>query len=712
MAVKHEIKSQLAKLLATEDLVVEHRHVETAQFNVQTRVLTLPLWEKASNIVYDMLVGHEVGHALFTPNEDPPRSIPHQFLNIVEDARIEKLMKRKYMGLAKTFYGGYRELSDEDFFCLEGEDVSKMNLADRANLWFKIGNYIDIKFTDEEQEIIDMISETETFADVILAAEVLYKFCKTQKQEEKVANIVTPPEQQGASGQQSEQTENQSESNSEGGSSDEQNDESSDSPISESPTSSGDDAEEFEPETITATNLEENLKELVKENSSENIYLELPKLNLDSVVVGNGKVHLETTKFFECQGTRRSSEYDIYEKVDSEFVKFKRSAQKEVNYLVKEFECKKAADSYARATTARTGVLDCSKLHTYKYNEDLFKKVTTLADGKNHGLVFVLDWSGSMNKVLLDTLKQLYNLIWFCKKCSIPFDVYAFTNEWNRSVFDYETGKYETVDPQSHYEKEANLLCVPDHFSMLNILTSKVSTKEMETQMLNIWRIAYYYSSNWTCGYSVPERMGLSGTPLNEAFVALHQILPKFQRENKLQKVQCIVLTDGEAAHLVRHVEFERNNGDIDIGARRLNPDSCIIRDRKLGTTYQVHYGYHEFADTMLKNLRDNFPYVNFIGIRVLEIRDANSFMKLYYEQYSDEYNKVQSEWKKQRSFTIKTSGYHAYFGLSATSLSQDSEFEVDDGATKAKIKTAFIKSLKTKKLNKKVLGEFISLVA
>ena len=86
--------------------------------------------------------------------------------------------------------------------------------------------------------------------------------------------------------------------------------------------------------------------------------------------------------------------------------------------------------------------------------------------------------------------------------------------------------------------------------------------------------------------------------------------------------------------------------------------------------------------------------------------------MKLYYEQYSDEYNKVQSEWKKQRSFTIKTSGYHAYFGLSATSLSQDSEFEVDDGATKSKIKTAFIKSLKTKKLNKKVLGEFISLVA
>ena len=60
MTVQHEIKSQLAKLLATEDLVVEHRCIETAQFNVHTRVLTLPQWERASNDVYDMLVGHEV----------------------------------------------------------------------------------------------------------------------------------------------------------------------------------------------------------------------------------------------------------------------------------------------------------------------------------------------------------------------------------------------------------------------------------------------------------------------------------------------------------------------------------------------------------------------------------------------------------------------------------------------------------------------------
>lgn len=127
MAVSHEIKSQLAKLLATEDLVVEHRKVETACFNVHTRVLTLPMWEKASNKVYDMLVGHEVGHALYTPDENwiKEHKIPPQFVNIVEDVRIEKLIKRRYAGISKTFYHGYKELSDQDFFGVECDDISK-----------------------------------------------------------------------------------------------------------------------------------------------------------------------------------------------------------------------------------------------------------------------------------------------------------------------------------------------------------------------------------------------------------------------------------------------------------------------------------------------------------------------------------------------------------------------------------------------------------
>ena len=41
-----------------------------------------------------------------------------------------------------------------------------------------------------------------------------------------------------------------------------------------------------------------------------------------------------------------------------------------------------------------------------------------------------------------------------------------------------------------------------------------------------------------------------------------------------------------------------------------------------------------------------------------------------------------------------------------------DGEFEVKEDATKAEIKRAFTKSLKGKKMNKKILSEFIELVA
>ena len=187
MAVNHEIKSQLAKLLATEDLVVEHKKVETACFNVHTRVLTLPMWEKASSVVYDMLVGHEVGHALYTPDEDWTLKvqIPPQFVNVVEDARIEKMMKRRYPGLSKTFYRGYDQLSRDDFFKLEDEDISTFSLADRINLYFKIGSFVDIVFENlEESNLVKKVADAETFDDVLKVSEELYKYCKEQQEKE------------------------------------------------------------------------------------------------------------------------------------------------------------------------------------------------------------------------------------------------------------------------------------------------------------------------------------------------------------------------------------------------------------------------------------------------------------------------------------------------------------------------------------------------
>ena len=718
MIVKHEIKSQLAKLLATEDLIVEHKVVQTAEFNVHTRVLTLPKWDRASNNVYDALVAHEVGHALYTPDRNWYKEIqiPPSFVNIVEDVRIEKLMKRRYAGLAKCFYTGYNELNDDDFFDIDGRDLTDFNIADRVNLHFKVGAWNDVPFSVSEKEIVSLVANTETFDDALEVAKKLYEYCKQEledKQKEEFEteedngdevdlNINANNSEKDCEEGEEEELDYQTKSQDMGG---------GEGQSEPQPQSQG--GFENEPEVETASSLEEALKDLTNtQNNLENTYFELPKLNLKKVIISNEFVHnnlnvswIEQEKEHKKMLEERNFQYhDIYDEVDSKFVEFKRNAQKEVNYLVKEFECKKAASSYARATTARTGVLDTAKLHTYKYNEDLFKKVTTFADGKNHGLVFVLDWSGSMAEVMLDTLKQLYNLLWFCKKVNIPFEVYAFTNE------------HPPVEDTFHrlaYEKKEGLALVPECFSMMNLFTSKTRTKELEVQMKSIFRLACLFGHQIYTQYHMPIGMNLSGTPLNEAIISLHQILPQFKNENNVEKVQCVILTDGESAPLQYSKEFQRDYDHEPWMGSQYVSDRCVLRNRKTGYTYSCE-GLGRWADVtdlLLKNLRQTFPNTNLIGIRVLANRDAGQFVREYAGYEDNTYDIIMKRWKKDRSFTIKNSGYHSYFGLSATALANDDEFEVQQDATKAQIKRAFVKSLKTKKMNKKILGEFIELV-
>jgi hypothetical protein len=722
MAVNFEIKGMLARLLATEDLIVEHKKVETACFNVHTRVLTLPMWEKASAVVYDMLVAHEVSHALYTPDEDMTSlGVPHQFINVVEDVRVEKLIKRRYMGLGKTFYGAYRDLQEQDFFCLENQDISSMNLADRVNLYYKVGHFVEVNFNEEEQELVNEIGDIETFEQTIELAKKLYEYCKKKEEKNQELPEINSHKKQDPGNQSPEQ---QTEMNGNGEEEDNSNNEQSpqqelqsapeqqlggsqESPIGQPP----------EPKVKTAEALQKAIEELAKSSSYENEYVEIPKLNLDTVIADNKEIHDYIEDYYsEYQKSYDQSLVDnkylsprnLFENVDFEYQKFRTSAQKEVNYLMKEFECKKSADSYARATVSKTGVLDCSKLHTYKFNEDLFKKVTTLAEGKNHGLIFILDWSGSMSEVMLDTIKQLFNLVWFCKKVAIPFEVYAFTGEWARVTYDENRNP---VYPKPHYEKREGIFQVHEQFSLMNFLTSKVNGKTLEQQMKNIWRVASSfrgYSSSADC----PYRIQLSGTPLNETMIALHSIIPHFQKENKLQKVQCVVLTDGEASPIPYHVQIQRNKlSEPYIGTRRVY-SGTFLRDRKLGTTYNFGQDYQEFTDTLIRNLRDKFPYVNFIGMRIMEGRDAGYFVDRYFGTYGKDHDNAMSEWKKNKSFFTQKTAYTGYFGLSANALNQESEFDVPECATKTQIKTAFAKSLKSKKLNKKVLGEFVNLIA
>ena len=734
--VNYEVKGQLAKLLATEDLIIENRKVSTASFDVERRVLTLPMWEKASTTVYDLLVGHEVGHALYTPAEnwmlDYPE-VPQSFVNVFEDVRIEKLMKQKYPGLTKTFYTGYSQLAEQDFFGLEEHDEEDINLADRINIHYKIGNFTDISFESDEQQFVDRAFKTKTFQDVLELANDLTIFLKEQQQQQEslgelsfdedgeMGSLMRAP-QGGELTDKSPNSEGQGQPDVKDMTNEELVDELE--RLSDSNDVGG---VHGNLEAVTDKTLQDNLENLNKKTFGEHRepeYVELPDLNMKTVVARNSEVHeylndhySKSQKHFDQNSDTKS--FDIYEKVDSEYRLFRRAAQKEVNYLVKEFEMRKSADAYARATISKTGILDCTKLHSYKYNEDLFKKITTLPDGKNHGLIFVLDWSGSMATVLKDTVKQLFNLIWFCKKVQIPFKVFAFTNEWN-SDLSWNDGDCQYRRPvlPDHHEYADGRIKIDPQFAMVEFMSSDVKKKDIELQMINIWRLASSMMCyrNWhdTTYYQTPRRLTLSGTPLNEALVSLNQIIPEFQKSTGVQKVQCITLTDGEAHPLQYSKWFKSNHDSYDdyMGTRSTMNGKVFIRDRKVGKTYSCKNDYHELTSALLEQLRGRFPDVNFIGIRVMDGREANSFIRKYMDWDFDKVQHIQAGWKKNKSLKLVDVGYHAYFGLSSSALNNDSDFTVKQDATKSQIKAAFKKSLSAKKMNKKVLGEFMEYIA
>ena len=537
-----EVKGNLARLLATENLIVEHRKVETAMFNVKDHVLTLPMWDVASPNVYDMLVGHEVGHALYTPDKwGQDYGIPQSYLNVCEDARIEKMMKRKFPGLARNFYTGYKELHDADFFEVGERPLDSYQLIDRINLYFKIGVHAGEVFTwkPEEKVLVDLLEVAETFDDVVEVARKILQY--TQEQQKIEVEMDTANSTQG--GGDSTQGEGDGEGDqpqqvsgdgnqTQGGADADQPQDSGDGSQSSAGQTGG--VEKLESETDKA--FSEKQKQLSSNQYAQDLnYIELPPLNVETFVVTNKQV------MEDCRVTYGEQATSLFAEADSSYQKFRSESQREVNYLVKEFEMRKSADQYARASTAKTGILDTQKLHTYKWNEDVFKKINVVPDGKNHGLIFILDWSGSMGNCLMDTVKQIMNLAWFCKKVQIPFDIYAFTNDyWGARNYDYSSGT-RTKSPK-HHKEVPGYVSIYKHFRLLNLVSSNGRNgKDLEAQLKNFWRLAN--AEGGYRSYYNPPGYGLSGTPLHEAAISLTAVIPDFQKRNKVQKTNVVILS-------------------------------------------------------------------------------------------------------------------------------------------------------------------------
>ena len=699
-----EVKGTLAKLLATENLTVEHRKVSTACFDVDKRLLILPIWKTASNTVYDLLVGHEVGHALYTPNEDFS-SAPKDFVNVLEDARIERMMKVTYPGLRRSFFEGYKQLWDQDFFGVKNDDPQSLSLIDRINLYFK-GNP-NIPFADEEMVWVNRAEKTKTFQDVVTLAEELYEFC-SQKQDNK-EDMNMPPLPETPDGQQSadqqiessgdEEKEWPTESDPE---EDHRNDRSSQDADLDTPSYEGG-ADVDETKSVTDEALSQALETLIDDNAKEWMYLTIPNPKVEDYIVPFQETQENLYNHFydetRVEGWAEHVQYAV-----DHYNAFKKDTQKTVNYLCKQFEMKKSADEYRRAATSKTGVLDTNKLHTYKYNDDIFKKVTVIPEGKNHGLVMYLDWSGSMQQQLLDTLKQTYNLIWFCKKSGIPFRVYAFQSGYG----------YGDVDKNAVNQNVGELAIASD-FRLFEFFSSRQNAKSLEKSMQLVYT-QVFAMGGWRLSYYNPYTLG--GTPLAEAVYCTRNIVNIIKKVERVSKVNVICLTDGEA-NPMSYVHQFPDNHNYRAGEYRYQylchtrGKVFFLRDPKTGYTRKISNQPYVTTKEIVSFYREITDY-NWVGIRLCAKGDLT---KLVREFAYDEIDAIDKQWKKERFASIKNrAGFSESFympdkniGMGSMDLEVKQKKEV---ATKAELTRAFKKHMGSKMTNKTILNAFIEQIA
>ena len=350
------------------------------------------------------------------------------------------------------------------------------------------------------------------------------------------------------------------------------------------------------------------------------------------------------------------------------------------------------------------------------FNEDIFKKITVIPEGKNHGLVFLLDWSGSMQTILENTMKQLFNLVWFCRKVNIPFEVYAFTNDaWSlgKEIPD-NTNSYshynnqELLDPSRLQEMKEGDIYIEGGFRMVNILTSTAKTKDLDRMMLNLWLQARAFRGSM---YQYARRFTLSGTPLNEAIISVGQLTKQLIKTAKLQKCHVIVLTDGEGYHSSFNKMYESSyDGSITMNHSGLAPWKTTIR---VGSKSFVGAKCEsEFTCKLVEAIKSDIPNCNFIGIRILEKGGGRQFYNYYARNHYNFYDEMKDQMRRNGAVFINTKSFDLWCAVQQTTLHCDDELEVDAGVEKRKIAQAFRKMNKNKKSNKLLVKEFIKQIA
>ena len=700
-----------ARLLATENISVVRNAVKTASFDIESRVLTLPIWKDMTPEIEGMLIGHEVGHALYTTDQYNPTIMAKPkimgYLNILEDVRIEKLIKRKYPGLRKRMNEGYKQLNDRDFFGLKKHPLEQLILIDKINLYFKAGYQCGVKFDADEKDFVNRAERLETIEEVIELAEDLYKYQKEKEEEQKQQR-----QQQKAQAKKEEQEEDaeQEELDDYDQDPEMESTEEKDGNTAEGSTKAGDEHEdEVESQPVTDKNFQEQLEELADESTIYR-YHKLTTNYPNEVVVSYKQVLEDTNVDFTTYNVGQYYKQRVYDgktpqEYDQWFTqqvnKFKTDSVAAVNYLVKEFEMRKSAHQMKRAHTSKLGSLDMRKVYAYKLKDDLFKRITVLPDGKNHGMLMLVDWSGSMSDVIQDTMKQVINLCMFCNKVQIPYRVLAFTTQYRVSESEYHKLSHQYRELRNLPE---SYLSNVNHFKLLELFSNRMSMTEFNTMVRRVLDPRFTWIQNYDMG----------GTPLNEALAWVYLTLGDYIKENRIEKMNFITLSDGAGSSLQSTKGLQSRT----VSNGKYITIKNLIRDEVTKKAYSIDTDDAQQSETLIRMIRDRWG-VNVVGFYICANRRGSLTAALrdnvpgFKGHIDSMIESIRKSFRADGFYSLQGTGRNDLFIVPFESTKiDDSEMQADASMTSRALARKLGDYLNTKKTSRVLLSRFIDYVA
>lgn len=724
-----ESKSQLAKLLAEENIRVEHRKTSTAYFDLKKRLLVCPIWKDMNGALYDLLMGHEVGHALHTPEEGWHEALKNQkgtfkyFLNVLEDARIEKKMKRKFPGLTLSFNHAYQQLRKENFFGVEGKNISEYPLIDRLNLLAKGGNLLESRFSPEELPYVSRMEALETWEEVEALAKELYEYEKDKMEEQPEPEVdlndldlddmdsdeMDEDEFDGNSmsfmdfdeddvvEQDSKQRrKKQSESSEDEEKAQQQQNEKKES-------GSGKQNDKPEPRVRTDEHYREQQSRLLSQESFDIEYITLPTPNLKHIVVP-WKETLSTLKIFYGNSTYRMPVPITAEQRGDLYQKFMDRNRDYIALLAQEFERKKSAEVYKKSKLTDTGDLHPSKLYRYKLLDDvIFKKRMKIYKGKSHGIVLLLDKSGSMQGQIKESIEQILILAMFCRKIGVPFVAYSFHSR-------LADKQVSTLQWTNH---DGDLMM--SHVSLREIVNSELSAKDFREVLEYQLLLASRHETA-----TVPDAEDLQSTPLNEALVAMEPIIQEFRQRTRVDLSHLIVVQDGDTDGNMMIYRRAHKCSDPMRYSYGKQESRYVLRDRDSSMSWMMdNRDYKRASTAMILKWLQHRTGVCVFGFYVVPTYSLGHAFNYYVDKHGNSADAMtlpalKKTFREDRYLESYTDGYTRFcFILASKNEAEElgAMLKTQD-YTKAKLGNAFAQMFRRKTTNRVLATRFIPLIA